>query len=113
MTRYLGNLTYNEVTIASGGTISDSVDLQGLALVQVISPSAFTGTVLEFHSSHDNVTFKKIHNNSDTALSLSITADRAYNINPADFAGVRYLKLQASSTQGADRVFGFVTREVF
>lgn len=112
MTRYLGNLTVNYVTIASGQTTSGAIDLQGLCLCQVIVPAAFTGASISFSSSPNDSTYQALYNASNTLLSLTVTQGRSYNISPQDFAGCRYLKLVSASAEGADRVIGLVTREV-
>lgn len=111
MTRYLGNLTYNEVTIASGQTVSGAIDLQGLVLVQIIMPAAFTGTAITFQSSINDVTYQALYNSSNSQMSITVAASRNYNIAPVDFAGCRYLKLVSGSAEGAGRTIGLVTRE--
>lgn len=111
MTRYLGNLTLNSVTIASSGTTSGAIDLQGLVLCQIIMPAAFTGTGLTFSSSWDDVTYQVLYNSSNSALSLTVTASRNYDLAPQDFCGCRFLKLISGSTELGNRVIGLVTRE--
>lgn len=112
MTKYLGNLTYNTVTIASSGTTSGAIDLQGLALCQIQMPSAFTGTAITFQSSHDGTTYNALYNSANTQLSITIGTDRYYNIAAYDFAGCRYLKIVSNASEGASRTIGLVTREV-
>ncbi len=111
MTKYLGNLTYNVATIASGQTASGAIDLQGLLLCQLIMPSALTGTSISFQSSHDNVTFNDVYNDTNTQITITVAVDRTYNIDPKDFAGVRYLKIVSNASEGADRSIGVMTRE--
>lgn len=113
MTQYKGNLTYNEVTIANGGTASTVIDLQGLVLVQIIMPAALTGTSITFQScpTSSGGTFQTLYNSSNTAMSITVAASRSYNIAPVDFAGVRFLKVVSGSAEGAQRTIGLVTRE--
>jgi len=111
MTRYLGNLTLNFVTIAQSGTTSGAIDLQGLVLCQIILPAAFTGTGITFSSSWDDVTYQVLYNSSNAALSLTVTQGRNYNLAPQDFAGCRYLKVISGSSEAAARSVGLITRE--
>ncbi len=111
MTQYLGNLTYNVATIASSGTTSNAIDLQGLLVVQFIMPSALTGTSISFQSSYDNVTFQDVYNDQNAQISITVSVNRTYNIEPVDFAGCRYLKIISNASEGAERSIGVVTRE--
>lgn len=99
-------------TIASGQTVSDAIDTQGLDMVQIEMPSAFTGTTLTFQSSLDNSTFQACYNTSGSALSATVAASRNILLSPQDFAGVRYLKLVSGSAEGATRSIRIQLREV-
>lgn len=112
MTRYLGNLTYNIVTIANGATTSGAIDLQGLVLCQIQIPSAFTGAAITFSSCNDETgTYQVLYNTANTALSITVGTSRSYNIAPIDFAGCRFLKIISGSSEGSSRTIGLVTRE--
>jgi len=111
MTRYLGNLTTNNVTITSGQTVSDALDLQGLALCGIQIPAAFTGASITFQGSYDGSTYQAIYNVSNTAYSITVGTSRTYAINPADFAGFRYVKIVSASAEGANRTIVVSTRE--
>lgn len=111
MTRYLGNLTYNEVSIANGQTVSGAIDLQGLVICQIIMPSAFTGTAITFQSSINDGTYQALYNSANTQMSITVATSRSYNIAPTDFAGCRFLKLVSGSAEGGSRTIGIVTRE--
>lgn len=111
MTRYLGNLTTNNIVIASGQTVSAALDLQGLALTAIQIPAAFTGASITFQGSFDNSTFQAIYNTSNTAYSITVGTSRTYAINPADFAGFRYIKIVSASAEGAERTIVVSSRE--
>ncbi len=108
----MANQTFrNEsVTIANGATTSGVIDLDGLGLVGMIMPAAFTGTTVTFQISDDNVTFYDLYNTNNTALSATVTQGRAYLFVPGDFVGVRFLKVKSGSTEGGARVIKLVTR---
>src|SRR3990167_3412769 len=111
MTKYLGNLTKNNCVIAISTTTSAAVDLQGLVICQLIIPSAFTGTAITFESSPDDGTYQALYNSSNTQLSITVGTSRTYNINPADFAGCRFLKIFSNDTETAARTIQIMTRE--
>jgi len=111
MTRYLGNLTTNDVSIASGQTASGALDLQGLALTAIQMPSAFTGTSITFQGSFDGATYQDIYNTANTQYSITVAASRTYAINPSDFAGFRYIKIVSGSSEGAARTIVVSSRE--
>lgn len=111
MTKYLGNLTTNNITIASGQTVSGGLDLQGLALTAIQMPAAFTGTAITFQGSFDDSTYQAIYNTANSAYSITVSASRTYAINPADFAGFRYIKIVSNGAEGAARTIVVSSRD--
>ncbi len=98
------------VTIASSSTTSDAIDMQGYTLAAIVMPAAFTGTSLTFSVSDDGNTFYTMYNTSNTAVTAYVTQGRWYAVLPSDFAGVRYLKVISSSTEGSTRVIKLIRR---
>lgn len=98
------------VTIASSATTSGSADLQGLGLVGLIMPAAFTGTTMSFQVSIDNSTFYDLYNTNNTLVSMAVTQGRAYSFVPGDLLGYRYIKVKSGSTEGGSRVITLVQR---
>lgn len=105
------NLRKSVATIASSATTSDAIDLEGLCLVQIQMPAAFTGASITFTSSHDGVTYQSLYNSSNTQYSITVAASRNYNIAPSDFAGCRFLKIVSASSEAASRSIGLIARE--
>lgn len=98
-----GRKTTNTVTIVSGGTSTGVIDLGGYVPVGVLFPATFTGTALTFQTSETSTgTFRQVYNSAG-AVSYTVAQARYYALNPADFWGVRYIKLTSGSTEGADR----------
>jgi hypothetical protein len=98
------------VTIASSGTTSGAIDLQGLGLVGIIMPAAFTGTTISFQLSNDNTTFYDVYNTDNVQLKVTVTQGRAYLLTPGDLIGVRYLKIKSGSTESGSRTITLLTR---
>lgn len=87
------------VTIADTATESDAADLNGTSLVGYTLPSGFDGTTLTFKVSTDNVTFFDFYNTNNTQVTHTVAASRAIGIFPTDFAGWRYVKFVAGTSQ--------------
>lgn len=95
-------------TIANGASLSDAVDLTdnpgggsaGCALVGLQMPAAWTAAGLTLQGSMDGVNFANVYDQSGTEVTLTVAASRFIQLNPADFAGFRKLKLR-SGTSGA------------
>lgn len=100
-------------SIANAATVSAAIPTQGLTLVGVQLPAAFTGTALTFQGSVDGVTYQAVYSTtSGTALSYTIAQARYIAIDPAPFYGLAYIKLVSGSTEAGARAF-FVTLKGF
>lgn len=100
----------NAVTIANGGTTSTSLDLSARGLVGFITPAALTGTAFTFTGSVDNSTFVALYNSDNTAYSITVGTSRFYCLNPADFLGMRYVKIVSNGSEAAERTITVTTR---
>lgn len=98
------------VTISSGSTTSGAFATEGLGVVALIMPSAFTGTTMSFTGSNDGATYNALYNTSGTALSITVAAGRNILFSPGDLVGIRFIKLVSGSTEGADRSIRVITR---
>ncbi|MBW7970964.1 hypothetical protein [Bradyrhizobium sp. BR 10289] len=88
------------VTIASGQSLSGSVDLGRQRAVRVIIPATWTAANLTFQVSYDNVTFSNLYDSSGNEYTVQAGASRSIILPVADFIGIRYLKVR-SGTSGA------------
>jgi hypothetical protein len=92
-----------KVTIANGQTVSGLLDLKGVVLQGVFTPSALTGTVLKFQASRDGAAFVSVRKSDGTEYTITVAPDRYTPVDPALFAGIRYLKVVSGSTEGGSR----------
>ena len=104
-------------TIASSASLSGSADLGGTTLSGYIMPAAWTAADLTFQGSVDGANFSDIYDSFGNEVSHSVAASRFVALNPADFAGIRYLKIRSGTTgapvnQAAERIVTLVTRAV-
>lgn len=102
------NFDTNSVTIAT--TTSTVLDLKANGFVGFITPAALTGTAFTFEGSIDNSTFTALYNADNSAFSITVSASRYYCLNPADFLGMRYVRLVSNATEGAARTVTVITR---
>lgn len=100
----------NAVTIAINASTSSSLDLGANGFVGFIIPSAFTGTAVTFTGSIDDSTFTALYNADNSAFSITVSASRYYCLNPADFLGMRYVRLVSNGSEAAARTITVITR---
>jgi hypothetical protein len=102
------------LVVANGASESGGVlDVQGQTIVGIYAP-ACTGTALTFKTSRTAAgTFVPISDGEGAARSYTLTASAQYiPLDPADYAGVQYLKIGTGSNEGAERTFYVVCRPV-
>lgn len=105
-------------TIADGQTTSAEVDLgvHGLTLVGIVVPSGWTTGTISFTAAlASGGTFYPVVNASGASVVTgSITGGTAVwvALDPADFAGFRFIKLVAGAAQSGGDTLTLVTRAV-
>lgn len=98
-------------SIANGGTTSAAIPTQGLTLVGIQLPAAFTGTTITFQGSVDGTTYQPVYTTtSGTALSYTVAAGHYVAIDPTPFYGLAYIKLVSGSSEGAARSFSVLLK---
>lgn len=101
---------YQTVTILSGQTDSDAIDLQGHTIIGVRMPAAFTGasiTLLEAKLTTD--TFSPI-NPSGAGATYIVTPSQTIGIPANNASCANCLKVRSSSAEGADRSIVVISR---
>ena len=99
------------VTIPSGSTTSNSIDLRGSAVLKIFIPANFVGTSLTFQLSLNNVDYKPYKNANGDLVVCQALANDAIGITPIDFLGVNYLKIISNATEsGAD--IAIITQDI-
>lgn len=116
-TYYAGIFSTETATIASGASLSGSIDLTGRILVAVQMPSAWTAASITFQASNDGTTFDNVYDTAGTELAATVAASRYVVFDPADLASVRWIKLRSGTSgtpvnQAAERTLTLVARPV-
>lgn len=97
-------------TIANGASLSDELDTSGKTLCGFIIPAAWTAAGISFAVSNTaGGTYYPLFSSIGNESGLStVAASTAYNVNPSDFAGWRFVKIRSGTSgtpvaQGASR----------
>ena len=93
-----GNQTVSECTISSGQSLSAAVDLGSYRLVGISTPNTLTPTTLTFQASYDNVTWNNVYESTGAEKTISVAASRRIVLSPADFYGIRYIKIRGGTS---------------
>ncbi len=109
---YQGRIAYQTqtVTVASGQTTSDAINLNGFGMVALITPAALTSTAMTFTGSQDGVNFFAMYNVAGTQLAITLAASRVIEFSPGDFVGINFIKLITGTAEGSDRLIQVVSR---
>lgn len=100
------------VTIASGTSVSSSVDLGDMVLVGVVTPAAWTAAAITFEASLDGTNWRPMRNQtaevSIATAQISTTEARYISVDTNIFRGVRFIRLRSGVSgtlvnQGAAR----------
>lgn len=108
------NLTLTDtVTIASSGTTSTALTMQGGRVpLAIVTPSALTGSAFTFQASADQGTnFYNLYNEG-TQYSVNVGASRYIALNPNVFEGVKVLRIVSGSSEAATRTIGIISGEL-
>lgn len=103
-------LDTNAVTIAQGASTSSAINLSSMGFVGFITPASLTGTAFTFTGSIDDSTYTALYNSDNTAYSITVGTSRYYCLNPADFLGMKYVKIVSNDTEAAARTITVITR---
>ncbi len=115
---YGSMFTTMTATIANGASLSSVVDLAGLALVGIEMPAAWTAANLTFQAAASaSANVANFYDEMGGEFTASAAASRYIKIDPADFAGIKYLKVRSGTSgapvaQGADRSITLVCRSL-
>ena len=100
------------VTIASSGTVSTAITIEGGRTVLALrTPATLTGTEFKFQSSTDGDNFFALYNGS-TEYAVTVAASRYVSLNTEVMAGVRFLKVVSGSSEAAARTIGVISGEL-
>ncbi len=93
-------MTTERADIAAGQSLSDVVDLNGHTAVMLYMPSAWTAANLTFQACSNQATASCVNLYDALGAEVTVTAaaSRAITLPPADFTGVRYLRIRSGTS---------------
>lgn len=90
-------------TIPISTTTSGTVPIVGVGIGGFVTPAALTGTAFTFLVSADGSTFVGLYDQTNTRISVTVAASRAYSLPANWFAPWRYVQIVSGSTEVAAR----------
>lgn len=102
-------------TIPNGSSTSGVIDTSLAAHpIRIILPATIQGDTIGFLVSPDGNTFRTMKHAGE-AVSFTVAAGEDHGLDPAKFAGVRFMKLKlftgaVAQNQSQDTVFEVITR---
>lgn len=96
--QFQSSLVSTGATIANGTSLSATVDIGGTTLAGIVMPAAWDAANLTFQASHDGTSFNNLYDALGGEKTVTAAASRFIALDPADFAGVRYLKLRSGTS---------------
>ena len=104
-------------TIASGGSVSGSIDLMGAAMIGFVTPAAWTSAALTIEVSDDNVNWSSAYDayGAQVGLIASPVVATRYAVDVTALLPWRFVRFRSGTSaspvvQGADRAFTVIAR---
>lgn len=99
----LGQLIASTRKILSGQSLTAGFATDGLSLCGIQLPSTFTGTAVTFLACDTLSGIYVPVYNASGPVTYTVAASRYVAIDPKDFFGISFLKIQSNGTEAADR----------
>ena len=88
-------------TIADGQSLSGAVDLEGYTLTAIYMPDTWAAAAITFQSDQPLAaegSYLDVYDDAGTEKSVTTAADRFVLLDPAEFIGIRRLKVRSGTT---------------
>jgi hypothetical protein len=106
------------ITIASGASLSNPIDLKGLRLFAIAMPPAWTAANLTFQASPDaGSTWLDLNDQNGGALTAVAAASTCISLSPAVLSAYQHIRVRSGTastpvTQGAERTLQLILRGI-
>jgi hypothetical protein len=101
-----------DTVIANGQATSGTIDLSGTTLAGIHLPASFTGSSLSFLAARTfDGTYQGVYRQG-ADVSVTVAAGKYIPLNPADFAGLQFIKIVSGSTEVAARTLTLAVRPI-
>lgn len=99
-----------DVAIPTTPSLSAAIDLGVARPVALQVPAGWEGTSIAFDASHDGVTFAPLYTDAGVEKTITVAPSRYVILSPADFLGVRRVKVRPLTVQTAARTLRLITQ---
>lgn len=105
---------YLPTAITGGGSTSAAINLNGQTPTGLRVPAGLASTSLTFEVSDSLAgTYTQLRDTSNNALSITTSNTAAqYALNPANFAGVDFIRIKTGSNEASNPVFQLIVRGI-
>lgn len=102
-----------DIAVAINTDVSSATTLKARYLVGLITPAALDSTSITISASADGGSnFDDFYDRYGVQYSLNVGTDRYIYVDPTDFAGVDFIKLNLSTSETAARTITVVKRNI-
>jgi hypothetical protein len=79
-----------------------TIEIGGLAPIRLLVGTGWSSTAAQIRPrvSEDGTTFYPLYDSDNAAYTVTVSAGRAYILQPSDFVGVTHLRLLGTTAQG-------------
>lgn len=98
----MSRVTTHDLTIASSGSTSTSVEIDDRLPVGLQMPAALTGTAYNIQVSYDGTNFYTL-NSSGSAVALTHSNSAIERLVPADYAMAKHIRFVSDGTEASER----------
>lgn len=95
-------LRENKYTLnIDGGTTTDVIEIgYGFVPTKLYIPASFSGTAITFTMSDTKGgTYSPLKDSADAAISLTVSANNWYKLDPTTFAGIEFMRIVSGATE--------------
>lgn len=92
------NLVNRTAVIANGEAVSAAVDIDGASVCGILLPASWTTANLTLQGSYDKSTYANVYDMDGVEITIVAAASRYIALNPADFLGIKSLKLRSGTS---------------
>ncbi len=87
-----------DAVIAINTALSAALNVSGATVIGIAMPAAWTAANLTFQASVDGSTYNDVYDDAGAEYTVTAAAARYIILDPADFAGFRFLKIRSGTT---------------
>lgn len=100
------------LNVASGQTVSGTIDLVNNTLVGILFPTITSTTITFQTSSTLGGTYVNLTDGAGNTISKTVASNSYVYLDPNVFAGIRFLQVTVGTSEGSARILQLVVRPI-